>query len=701
MHVVNGIGVSIGIAIVHASFTGLAGVHLAQVALIGAVCASLADQPNTVDRVWNRVLAAGLLASAAAAMVTLLEPWPIALAAGIAVFASIGAMAMAWGPRAGPLSFAPLLSIVFTMGLPLAVRLSPLATAGCTMAGALVYLGWSVFANTVLQPRYRSLALAGTMQATAHLLRTRAAMLVGPPKPADVGAGGLRRLIADEAALAEQLQLARDLLFAAPDTPRIRRETAMLLHVIDLRDVLLASRLDLDRLGDDAFAFLVRGRVAGSLNAMAARLDRAAASLGGLGLPREPSEDRWEAERVFDDARIPVCDPRGLLLPALVDRLRHLHEDVEAIRTLQQGNDTRLPLPREALRAFVAPEGWPLAALRAQLTMRSPVLRHAMRSALALGAAYLIALQLPWTSHPHWLVLGVAVVLRGSLDQTLTRRNARVLGTVIGCLLVLAFSGLQSPAVLTFVFFAATGVAHAFVMRRYLVTAVAATLMALLQAHLADPAGGFAIGERLADTVLGAALAWGASYVLPSWERRSLAPAIERTLAALREYTQRALAIDAGASVPQRLARRQAYDALAALGGALQRSAAEPESVRPPVHELAMLLDRSHRLMAHLSAVRLMLVRRSTVLENPAAAGALQEARARLGTLLEMPGREEPCSGSSTARQPELAPLPPQPPAQDLLPWLLRRLQVTVDEAREVRREAARTLERLGETDRS
>ena len=84
--------------------------------------------------------------------------------------------------------------------------------------------------------------------------------------------------------------------------------------------------------------------------------------------------------------------------------------------------------------------------MRAQWTGHSPVLRHALRAALALGSAYFIALALPWASHPHWLVLGVAVVLRGSLDQTLARRNARVLGTLFGCVLVVALTHAGSAA---------------------------------------------------------------------------------------------------------------------------------------------------------------------------------------------------------------------------------------------------------------
>ncbi len=245
-HIVNGIIVSIGVGLAHGLFGAFAGRHAAQMAIVGAVCASLADLPNTVDRTWNRVLAAGLLGSICA-MVMLLEPHPFALAAGIAGIAFVGLMAMAWGPRAGPISFAPVLALVFAMGMPPEARSSAAATAGFALGGALLYLAWSAIASTMLQPLYRRRALSEALGATAHLLRARAAMLRGEGSD-EIGASALRALVADEAVLAERLQLARDLLFPAPDTARNRGETAMLLHAIDLRDVLLASRLDLDRL---------------------------------------------------------------------------------------------------------------------------------------------------------------------------------------------------------------------------------------------------------------------------------------------------------------------------------------------------------------------------------------------------------------------------------------------------------------------
>jgi uncharacterized membrane protein YccC len=182
-------------------------------------------------------------------------------------------------------------------------------------------------------------------------------------------------------------------------------------------------------------------------------------------------------------------------------------------------------------------------------------------------------------------VLSVAVVLRGNLEQTLSRRNIRVLGTLLGCLIVMGLAHVPSPALLTAAFLVAVSLAHSFAVERYLVTASAATVMALLQAHLAQPAIGFPISERLADTVLGALMAWAFCFVLPSWERRALPRTLPRLLMALRAYADAALEPPDPArperSVAQRLTRRQAYDALACWPPAAQRLRAAPGAAAP------------------------------------------------------------------------------------------------------------------------
>ncbi len=696
-HVLNGIAVAAGIGLIQLLIGATAGLHAAQLALSGAVCASLADTPNTTARTWQRVAAAGALAFMSANVVAWLKPHPLVLGIAVSAIAFVAMMTMSWGARAGAVSFAPILALVFSMAVP-AEAGPPWLLAGWSGAGAVCYLLWSVASSAVLQRRYRTLALVQTLCATAQLLRARASLLIATTAGATLDSASdvpMRAWIRGEAELAERLQSARDFVFDHSRGARSRMHTAILLRLIELRDVLLASRLDLDLLGRDEAGRWILREVAGALGRIGDALDAAATALRDGSEPAPLTPGQFDFREVLERAPVDSRDPRARLLPAITDRLRNLGADVLRIHAVLHGDEEPSPLTPEQLRRFVAPEGWPLKALRAQLSMQSPVLRHAVRAALALGSAYYLALGLPWASHPHWLVLSVAVVLRGNLEQTLSRRNARVMGTMLGCGVVLALAPVHAPALLSLVFLGAVGTAHSFVLQRYWVTATAATVMALLQSHMVDPAGGFAIAERVADTLIGAALAWAFSYVLPSWERRSLPRAVERVMKELRDYATFALSTQPADAVEQRLARRRAYDALSAMAITLQRSTAEPESVRVSLKDVASLLDHGQRLMAHLSMVRLMLTRRGGELERDEARSALASAQAALLACLRLgegsvappvaESRVVPAPEADAADPEELARLPEQPPAHDVLPWLMRRLGVLVRDARSVR----------------
>jgi uncharacterized membrane protein YccC len=222
---------------------------------------------------------------------------------------------------------------------------------------------------------------------------------------------------------------------------------------------------------------------------------------------------------------------------------------------------------------------------------------------------------------------------------------------------------------------------------RYIVTAAAASVMALLQAHLANPGAGFAVPERLADTVLGALLAWAFSYVLPSWERRAMPRTVTRVERALAELARQTLRWPDGdtAQVKLRLARREVYEALGVLAAAAQRTAVEPEGVRVPLEALAALLRHSHALLAHLAAARALLARRSGEMERAEGVATLEGALADIG------GQLEARRGAGAV---ELIPdeeppgLPAGMPAVALQPWLERRLRLARRSAARVRASA-------------
>jgi uncharacterized membrane protein YccC len=790
-HVLNGLAVSLGITVMEIALTLAAGKLAALAAATGAICASLADLPLAPARTWRRVGMGALVGWASGLLVALLRESGAAMGLTIIGLTFCSTMALAWGLRAGPLSFIPVLALIFTLAAPPPDSgAALLAHSGWTAIGGLFYFGWAVACSRVLQPRYRTLALASALQAMAMLLRSRAALLSAVD--AHERAPPLQDWIRSQVSLDERLQAARDLLFPAAGQPDTGPAIAVLLQAVEMRDTVLAGELDIELLGHDGPAGQLRDRlrvhgmrVADAVDAMAQALKdfgmtvpaHAAAPLADadietgeppLSHPSEAAtapaaaaaasiaasaasaaamapESSVDAELARSDAaavgaaaaqavalgapavgsgadpanlalqaaataraaapvRVPLfasTDPRYPLAVAFYGRARQLVAVLARMQAALRGEPTPLPLARAELQVFISPEGWPLAALRSQLSVASPVFRHAVRMSLALGIAYFIGLALPWASHPHWLVLSVAVVLRGNLEQTLSRRNDRVLGTVIGCLLVLVLAQFGAPWLATAAFLAAVGIAHSFVTARYLVTAAAASVMALMQAHMAAPeAHGFGVAERLADTVMGAALAWAFSYVWPWWERRGVARLTERVLKSLRALTNEVMRLPeaAGPDMKLRLARREVYEAIGAIASTAQRTGAEPERVQVPMYALAEMLTRCHVLMAQLSAVRLLLARRGSQLEAGVAQQALADACVALNHALDnptvdtSPQRGAPgaadapdvVSGAVPSEDVDHTAVPVALPDSAVLPWLRRRLQLATRAARRV-----------------
>lgn len=697
-YLLNGALVALGVAMVYGTVGAAAGAGAAGLALTGAVSTSLADAPVAMVRAWRQLLAGALAALAGTSLVLLARPDPVMLGLALALGGAMAMMVMSWGLRAGAVAFAPVLAMVFTLASP-AGSVPPLKLLGWQAVGAVLYGLWALAAGWLMQPRWRTLAVASALQASAALLQARAdvwrasAMAPAQPNAADP-ANAAWRWVQQEAELADLLQAARDLVFAAPAAAHYQRLAAVLVHTIELRDVLLAVRLDLDLIGHDAPGRQTMSEMAEALSRLADQLSQASRTLR-LGRPGPAPAAPDVLHSPGRSVRWSEDDPRARLVPVLQLRLQTLGRGVQQVYEALQGPPPPVAMSADQLRRFVAPSDWPLSALKAQFNGRSPVLRHALRTGLAFGCAYALAQVLPWAAHPHWLVLSVAVVLRGNLAQTLARRNQRVGGTLLGCLLVVGLVRLPAVPWQALVFLLAVGTAHAFVVRRYWLAATAATVMALLQAHLMHPAGGLAVAERVADTVLGAALAWLFSYVLPAWERRQLPRLVSQARQALFSYALAVVGAAGPDQVAQRLARRRAYDALGALAAATQRSAAEPRSERLPTAQVLSLIDLGQRLMAHLSLVRVSLA-------GPWATGAgaeltdsLAQTHRALTRLLSNPAMitTEGADDRAAALSPSawadgLDALPLTAPEQDGLPWLQRRLGVLQKDAQAVQQAA-------------
>ena len=277
-HVLNGLAVALGIALIVVTLTVTVGKLAALAAATGAICASLADLPIAPERTWRRVGMGALMGWASGLLVGLLRESGVTMGFTIIALSFCSSMVLSWGLRAGPLSFIPVLALIFTLAAPPAPNMTVLLIhSGWTAVGGLAYFAWAVLTSRLLQPRYRTLALASALQALAALLRSRAALL--SRTEASDGTSPLQDWIRSQVALDERLQAARDLIFPAVGEPHTGPAIAVLLQTVEMRDTLLAGELDIELLGHDGPAGQLRERlrvhgmrVADAVDAMAQAL---------------------------------------------------------------------------------------------------------------------------------------------------------------------------------------------------------------------------------------------------------------------------------------------------------------------------------------------------------------------------------------------------------------------------------------------
>jgi uncharacterized membrane protein YccC len=229
-------------------------------------------------------------------------------------------------------------------------------------------------------------------------------------------------------------------------------------------------------------------------------------------------------------------------------------------------------------------------------------------------------------------LLTIAVIMRAGFGLTRERRDDRVIGTLIGCLIAAAAVATLPIWALIAVQALGLAIVHGFARLRYRIASIGASITALVSLHLIDPSHATPILTRIADTLVGAALAQLFSHVLPRWEFNEaprIGARLQQEIAAFAK-----VALDENASRQDyRMARKAMIEAIAALSDSAGRMGGEPQAVHRGLNEMADMLIAGYRLAAHVSATRLLLRERRGTEEFDLFAPQLRTTR---GWLIEL-----------------------------------------------------------------
>jgi uncharacterized membrane protein YccC len=214
----------------------------------------------------------------------------------------------------------------------------------------------------------------------------------------------------------------------------------------------------------------------------------------------------------------------------------HLHTAMTLAKSWkyrQQPLSIRIEVPKPSrLRLH---DAW--AILRANLTFRSAVFRHAIRLGVALAVATALYRLLP-LPRGYWIALTALLVLRPDFTTTFTRGTARLAGTMLGAVLTtLLVSTLAPTRDLLVIFDAAMAyLAFALLFVNYALFSAFITMDVVLLLTFVIPQPLVTAAYRAIDTAEGGALALLIYLLWPTWERPQVSANLVDRLEALCRY---------------------------------------------------------------------------------------------------------------------------------------------------------------------
>jgi uncharacterized membrane protein YccC len=379
--------------------------------------------------------------------------------------------------------------------------------------------------------------------------------------------------------------------------------------LLDALDALIAAQCDVELMRNTPEVAPVLARIGDGLRVGSLDLRHLSLELLTTGHPALPPDHQLAIDALNrETARVEAgaLEPEArAALDAVVWRLvRSLNHVRRLEKSLSNDATARAAIGDVDLAAFIPKRNYGPSALTPHLNPESPVLRFAARLSLAMMAGAVVAQSLGDERHGNWVLLTIAVVIRAGHGLTRQRRDDRVIGTLIGCVLAAGSVAYLPLGALVAVQGFAVTVVHSFARLNYRISSTAASVMALVSLHMVQPAFSAPILVRLADTLIGAAIAHLFNYFWPRWEfleAPRLASGLQAQLAAFASAALRSEVTEHD----YRLARKNVIEAMAALSDSAGRMAIEPMTARKGLDEMAELLIRAYSLVAQLSAARL------------------------------------------------------------------------------------------------
>jgi uncharacterized membrane protein YccC len=575
---------------------------------LGALNGGMADTGGAQSTRWHALGAASVgnaVAIAAGTVAGLHLGTAIPL---LFVVAFVSGCANLYGNVAANVGFTSLILFIVGIGLPADGSVA-VQRLWLTLLGGL----WTVVIALVVWPVH---PYAAARAAVVEGCRSTATV-VGLAADRTAGRTSVAVELAAAADVARaQLTAARAILTATREGRRgTSRTGAMLLRILGATGATLVQteglvtvvELALATPGTEpmtATAAEVLGQVADALGRLATSVERHDAQ-GDHRLLAEIDQRLAAADEELAGLRQIGGDDALARVRPVAEGIHRLVLNLRAIDSARRGDDG---IPGQAVETTdsVGPRwetrlsgAWQTAVSNA--TLKSAAVRHGLRygATSVVGLVLMSSLDLV---KGYWVLITIAVVLRPYSATTLHRAVLRVGGTVVGAVLaaVAVVGVVEQPAVLVAVMAVLSVLTFALLPINYGLGVVFLTPLVIVLISASAPGHWGLAGDRILDTLIGAALALVGGYLLwPGAERHDVVDELAEAVESDRRQLSAVLDRDrlVGSPGPDNHARHQSAGlAVANALAAFQRVLGEPVGRQAPTAALWLLTETVRRV---------------------------------------------------------------------------------------------------------
>jgi uncharacterized membrane protein YccC len=586
---------------------------------IGALCTTLMDMPSPLRHKFNEMLASVLLCSAVTLLISLCGPVQWLLMTVLVLVSFLASMMVVYGKKSMPLQLAALFIMTMSMEHQMTWQQS-FHHAGLFMLGGLIYLAYAMAIAWVLRHRIKQQVLAEALFELAAYIDIKADFYDTRFNLTEQ----FNKLVRHQSILADRQQASRDLILRSHKNSKDAIVVQVHVCMLDLYELILSTHTDYallrQHLADsDVLKSLhdLAYKAARDIESVAYAVTRKRASYALISYDKEWADIEGEIARL--QAKGDAAQEALATLRAQRNKIRAILKMIGELHLATQKVYDNVPFWSGAdMAPFLSQQKYELKTLLSNLRPDSPVFRFALRVSMAISVGLAVGHWLPYAAHSYWIVLTIVIILRPTFSMTRQRRADRIIGTIIGCVITaIVIRFVHSNIVLMAILFLSIVATPTFIYLRYRYTAIAVSLMILLQMHLVAPSNPNLVSERLIDTLIGAAVATVFSFVLANWEYQSLPRLVRQVLNVNVSYMQASFALLQGQCFDDfayRIERKRLMDSLAALSSALVRMLDEPASKQRAVEDINLFIVQNYLLVAHVAALRSILGRHASQL---------------------------------------------------------------------------------------